>query len=68
MNASNMFSRYSIFNFRNLCEITGFNPDGSPRNSNIRSVSAGPFNKPRASEEKRTVFKPRVLVGQAVKL
>jgi len=54
MHASRMFSRYSIFNFRNLCEITGFNPDGSPRGSNVHPVSADPFNQQPA--EKLAVF------------
>jgi hypothetical protein len=51
MHPSRMFSRYSIFNFRNLCEITGFNPDGSPRAFNLHPVSAGPLNQPPASKE-----------------
>jgi hypothetical protein len=56
MHPSKNFSRYSIFNLRNLCEITGFNPDGSPRQSNIRLVSADRFNKQPATAEKLPVF------------
>lgn len=56
MHSSKTFSRYSIFNFRNLCEITGFNPDGSPLASNLPSVSAGPFNRQPAREAQLAVF------------
>jgi len=51
MHLSRMSSRYSIFNFRHLCEITGFNPDGSPRASKLHSVSAGPLNQRPESKE-----------------
>lgn len=33
MQPSNLYSRFSIFDFRNLCEIAGLTPDGSPRDS-----------------------------------
>jgi len=69
MQPSKMFSRYSIFNSRNLCEIAGFNPDGSPSQSNLRSVAAGPFSKQPASAEKRAIFNLEAsgLAGQTVK-
>jgi hypothetical protein len=30
------FSRFSIYNFRNICEITGIDPDGRKREPNRR--------------------------------
>jgi hypothetical protein len=30
------FSRFSIFDFRNICEITGIDPDGRKREPNRR--------------------------------
>jgi hypothetical protein len=56
MHPSRMTSRYSIFNFRNLCEIAGFNPDGSLRESNRHSISEGAFNQHPASDERIAVF------------
>ena len=63
MHPSRMSSRYSIFNFRHLCEITGLNPDGSLRASSLPAVSAGPLNQQPAVEGNLADFNFRASDG-----